>query len=840
MADAIVVYDVNINTQNAEKTIKMLGKQIAEIGTAITSAFQVGAIGSFATESVAVYERIVDTQNEMTKATSKGNIGLWDTVTVAKDVINAIKAITSVKWDDIAATIYVNAMTVKETAAKAIATVAECIHAKAINETAKAKLQAVGASELLTNGLLMGIVAIVALVANADNLSTGMKVLTAILIGLVAVFGVLKVASIITGSTMLLAFAPVLIPILAIAAAIAAVVAIVSLFSSKSDLQMRAEADKKALEEMNGELDETRTKLEDLSAVNKQAADELKRLSEAGDTKNISAMKAQAEELNKTLGDGAVTINDSTGAIMLYGKELQQGSKELESLIALKEADNAVSELQGKINEANAEKAEAEAALEQERLGILQLTNGEKQALNDKIKESTAIIDENNAALTGALEIQEQERLAAVAAREERAIELEEGQGYALAKQQLNEQMAFDQMSYQEKIASLRVSDFETEQEYINAVADIEQQRRDALTEHQKAIEDATRSHADVLFGLNEEGLYSNTKTVEELNTIWQKNQEDMANYQTNLQALTNAGFTELAGEFENGGVAMGGSLANTMEALQGLSRDEWLKIQQNWRENGGKLSSDFASTYAGINLEAGFAMLELADTTKNGAKQAADLGAEEVGLFKDGVTAGYDLAIEESLVKSEELKETSKQVATDAADAFKAGFEEQHDTMKSNAISAGQMFMTGLRDGLDQNKWGPINKAREIAYEITKTIRKAWSIASPSKVAKSMGGYFSEGIAEGIDSERQKAVNSAESLANGVVNVGKNLMRSSTITNNFAPQYAMAGAGVNIDYNMLAAAMANVNIKMDSVTVGKLVEPSVSRVQANRITNKF
>lgn len=53
MADAIVVYDVNINTKNAEKTIKMLGKQIAEIGTAISSAFQVGAIGSFATESVA-------------------------------------------------------------------------------------------------------------------------------------------------------------------------------------------------------------------------------------------------------------------------------------------------------------------------------------------------------------------------------------------------------------------------------------------------------------------------------------------------------------------------------------------------------------------------------------------------------------------------------------------------------------------------------------------------------------------------------------------------------------------------------------------------------------------
>ena len=31
MADATVVYDVNINTQNAESTIKMLGEQIAEI-----------------------------------------------------------------------------------------------------------------------------------------------------------------------------------------------------------------------------------------------------------------------------------------------------------------------------------------------------------------------------------------------------------------------------------------------------------------------------------------------------------------------------------------------------------------------------------------------------------------------------------------------------------------------------------------------------------------------------------------------------------------------------------------------------------------------------------------
>ena len=101
MADAIVVYDVNINTQNAEKTIKMLGRQIAEIGTALTSAFKVGAIGSFATESAAAYQRIADAQNKMTKATSDGNKGLWDTITVAKGVIDTIKTITSFKLSDI-------------------------------------------------------------------------------------------------------------------------------------------------------------------------------------------------------------------------------------------------------------------------------------------------------------------------------------------------------------------------------------------------------------------------------------------------------------------------------------------------------------------------------------------------------------------------------------------------------------------------------------------------------------------------------------------------------------------------------------------------------------------
>lgn len=852
MADAIVVYDVNINTKNAENTIKMLGEQIAEIGTAITSAFQVGAIGSFASESIAAYESLAEAQNDMTAAVNEGG----------ESFLGMAAAITGVLG-------FMLQLLLLEDIQKAqLVTTTGLIKAKtlAILESAKAKLQAAAASNLMNIGMAVAAVAVIALVQNADKLSTGMKVLTSILIGLVAVFAVVKLHAIITGIVINTAFATVLVIIMAVAVAVAAVMAIVSLFSSKSDLQKRAEADKKALQEMNGELDETRTKLEDLSEANKYAADELERLSKAGDTKNISAMKAQAEELNKTLGNGAVTINESTGAIMLYGQELQKGSDELDRLIALKEADNAVSELQGKINEANVEKAEAEAALEKERLGTLELTRAEKQALTEVIKESTAVIDENNAALTGALEIQEQERLAAAAAREEHAQNVVAAYEEAEQIKTLKEQELVTEEDYNNAMSVLRqdyldgkITDDEEFKakllEYQEGIDAINQQERDAEAAHYQALQEERQGHFDTLMGINDNGLYNEDLTQEKMLESWQRNEEQMKAFEANKLAIKEAGLDNLLAFYEKEGVATGAAAQETAEDLKFITEQGYKDLESLTEEQGTRYLDLFneasGTKYKSLNQLTDDELAKLpsiVDANLHAMNDQIESNYETAGEITGGGFNGAPEAAEESLAKvasnveamGEDIKLKSEAAAYGVSDSFTSAISEKEEDVKIAGVSIGKMFMEGLKTGLEDNKWKPINKAKYIADRIAKIIRDAWEVKSPSRVAMAIGGYFSEGLAVGIDNEQQKAVSSAKSLASGVVNVGENLMRASTITNNIAPQYSMAGAGVNIDYNMLAAAMANVNIKMDSATVGKLVEPSVSKAQANRLANRF
>ena len=438
-------------------------------------------------------------------------------------------------------------------------------------------------------------------------------------------------------------------------------------------------------------------------------------------------MQAQADELNKTLGDGAVTIDETTGAIKLYGKELEDGSDELDNLIKLKEADNIVTELQGKVNEATAKKAAAESRLQQE---ADSLTRGEKRALNDVIKESTAVIEENSAMLDGAIAVQEEARqkteelaFARGEALKAEGDDIAQSEAYNLARQQLEDNRELSTDEHYAKLKELATSNYTelglTEEEYITQMAEHQQAIDDATKAHQEAIEQATQEHVDTLFGINEEGLYNESKTVEEMNAIHEKNQKDMANYYSNLNGLADEGWDNLVWYFEQGGVKTGGTLQNTMDDLQGIGLDGWREIQADWEANGNKLSDAMKEKYGDINVDAGFGVLEWSETIGTGLEDGARYGEDAVGSMVGGMETTMANVNTAAETGGQTVTETSAQAGEDAAQSFVGAVEDNMGDVETIGKLTGTSWMTGVIAGIKAMQKDLRSKVTSIANSL-------------------------------------------------------------------------------------------------------------------------
>ena len=120
--------------------------------------------------------------------------------------------------------------------------------------------------------------------------------------------------------------------------------------------------------------------------------------------------------------------------------------------------------------------------------------------------------------------------------------------------------------------------------------------------------------------------------------------------------------------------------------------------------------------------------------------------------------------------------KTTLKMFEETFTELFAWMFDEQlqTDDMFDRFKELGMYYMEGLAEGVLEGKEAAVNAAQEVAEEIIAIMQSAKGLDehSPSKKARRIGKWFSEGLALGIKDGSKDAYSAANALADGVVKI--------------------------------------------------------------------
>jgi hypothetical protein len=664
-----------------------------------------------------------------------------------------------------------SAILVLQTAQTYAAAAAEGAEVAMTEAQTAAKTKLLAASKALNTTLIALVAMSILMIANADQLTTGMKVAAAGVVALTVVLAIVKISALAAAGTFTIlgiAVNAALWPVLAVVAAIAGVIAIIAIFTA-TPYSKEAKRIKEDTEAMNTAFDEATESAESEAVASEKLANQLVELSKKSNktSSDIALMEVKANLLNETLGDGVVAVDKNTGALTLNGEALDENGTALLDLIAAKKSDAKATALQEAASKAYTLQAEAEAnyvqALEaaQESQTFANIWGLQKS--KEALDEANASVESYDQQYQALIETQAKEQEKAAALETQAAANMTEEQKRQAIRDQMNADRELTTSEHYTKLQEMMSSNYAelglTEEEYIAQMA-----------EHQQAIEDATQEHVDTLFGINEEGLYNESNTVDELNEIWTKNQIDMSNYYTNLNTLSEAGFEDLVKVFEDGGVEMGGSLQNVMDGLQGISIDGWNEIKADWDANGGELSTGMKEKFGDVNVEAGLAVLELSNTTQKGFEDAAEYGT---GGFEPIVDDTTDIMTDVNTEVEQGGKtttETASKAGDDASQGFIDAAGENLDDVATMGKLTGNSYVGGLLIGLEAMRSSLVAKAKSLAYSMNIAYQNALDIDSPSKVAIWNSKMYGKGIELGLEDSKKGVEREAADLASMVL----------------------------------------------------------------------
>ena len=103
--------------------------------------------------------------------------------------------------------------------------------------------------------------------------------------------------------------------------------------------------------------------------------------------------------------------------------------------------------------------------------------------------------------------------------------------------------------------------------------------------------------------------------------------------------------------------------------------------------------------------------------------------------------------------------------------DYMKLVFMEQYQNFKMGAA----FLIDGFVAGLEENKWKALDKAKQIAAEITATLNAAFDIHSPSRVTREMGLMLDEGLSVGLDDGSKSVYDKGKTIAKNLTQTVKN-----------------------------------------------------------------
>ena len=291
-----------------------------------------------------------------------------------------------------------------------------------------------------------------------------------------------------------------------------------------------------------------------------------------------------------------------------------------------------------------------------------------------------------------------------------------------------------------------------------------EEQYQGALNETGKSME--------LLSTLTEEEKEKAQKTLEELT----KYTTDAFNTINNKAALS---VDDLINNL-NSNINTVEQWTNDISVLMERGVDE--AFIQTLREAGPQVSN----TVSAIAKASDEKIKELNEVFEKGTNTAVNSMLKQFGLAET-INAGSNMIndVAESMNNNTSLNVASENAIKDAKTTMVTTVD------KSRFDNVGKEIVTGIAQGVKDNKSVVNNAIRDVASSAVTTFKKELDIHSPSRVFKQQSKYINDGIAKGIEESSNVPIKSLEKVTNSLIDVfqesknfkdvGENLINSFT-----------------------------------------------------------
>lgn len=205
--------------------------------------------------------------------------------------------------------------------------------------------------------------------------------------------------------------------------------------------------------------------------------------------------------------------------------------------------------------------------------------------------------------------------------------------------------------------------------------------------------------------------------------------------------------------------------LLNNLQTAETGTRESLQKQMDDAHQYWEDLKSKYDDGVAGIT-----------QSMVDAAYQTYVITNQEFNDFKaNASSAGYEGASNYTSSFSAGVTDNSYQI-TDALGNVSRMLSEQAAELYQWGMDNGYNYAAGLAAGINNpgNTLAAEEASKALANAATNSTRTTWDEHSPSKVAKKLGGYYSEGLAEGIRDGSGETSVTAEQMAQDVINASQ------------------------------------------------------------------
>ena len=233
--------------------------------------------------------------------------------------------------------------------------------------------------------------------------------------------------------------------------------------------------------------------------------------------------------------------------------------------------------------------------------------------------------------------------------------------------------------------------------------------------------------------------------------------QSEIKNYEDMQEALASGDADAIA--------ECNARLLNNLQTAETGTRESLQKQMDDAHQYWEDLKSKYDDGVAGIT-----------QSMVDAAYQTYVITNQEFNDFKaNASSAGYEGASNYTSSFSAGVTDNSYQI-TDALGNVSRMLSEQAAELYQWGMDNGYNYAAGLAAGINDsgNTLAAEEASKALANAATNSTRSTWDEHSPSKVAKKLGGYYSEGLAEGIRDGSGEISVTAEQMAQDVINASQ------------------------------------------------------------------